>query len=193
LSVPRRPRLDAAGAIHHVIAKGNAGEKIVVDDRDREVLLRRLGRAIQRHRWSCLAYCLLDTHFHLIATTHAANLGSGMRWLLGGYAQAFNYRHGRQGHLFCGRFYSRRMATENHLVAALVYVSLNPVRAGIVDAPEQWKWSSYPATVGRARPPSFLAVDAVLGFIDPHERAAQLAFELGVRDARERDRRQAGV
>jgi putative transposase len=188
VSVPRRPRLDAPGAIQHVIAKGNAGERIVADDRDREVLLSRLGRAVGRYGWSCLAYCVLDTHFHLIVTTHKANLGAGMKWLLGPYAQNFNYRHQREGHLFRGRFYSRRIESPAHLTAALIYVSLNPVRAGVADAPERWPWSSYAAMIGRAPPRSFFDVSAALELIDPDTRAARLTFELAVRDARDRSR-----
>ena len=170
-----------------MIAKGNAGASIVADDRDREVLVARIGEAIDRHGWSCLAYCLLDTHFHLVVATREANLGAGMKWLLAPYAQGFNLRHARQGHLFRGRFYSRRIETENHLIAALVYVSLNPVRAGVVERPESWRWSSYAATIGRNVAPSFVDVRAVLDLIDPHPRTARLAFELAVRETRERD------
>jgi putative transposase len=176
-----------------VIAKGNAGASIVADDRDREVLVARIGEAINRHGWSCLAYCLLDTHFHLVVATREANLGAGMKWLLAPYAQGFNLRHARQGHLFRGRFYSRKIETENHLHAALVYVSLNPVRAGVVERPESWRWSSYAATIGRKVAPSFVDVRAVLDLIDPHPRTARLAFELAVRETRERDGVENGV
>ena len=191
--MPRRPRIDVSGAIQHVIAKGNAGAPIVADDRDREVLVARIGEAVGRHRWLCLAYCLLDTHFHLVVVTQEPNLGRGMRWLLSPYAQGFNLRHGREGHLFRGRFYSKRIETDNHLIAALVYVSLNPVRAGVVERPEQWRWSSYAATVGRDTLPSFVDASSVLDLLDPHPRAARLAFELAVREARERDALPNGV
>jgi putative transposase len=87
-----------------VVARGNAGQVIVLDDRDRRAFFTRLERAVEQHSWSCLAYCLLDTHFHLIVETPKPNLGLGMRWLKSAYAQDFNYRHQRQGHVFGGRF-----------------------------------------------------------------------------------------
>jgi putative transposase len=185
--MPRGPRVEASGALHHVVAKGNAGAAITLTDNDRDLLLDRLGRTITRHRWSCLAYCILDTHLHLVVGTAEPNLGLGMKWLLGPYAQAFNERHERRGHLFCARFYSKRIESDEHLVSTIVYVALNPVRAGMVDEPGHWPWSSYASTVGRARPPSFLDVEASLELVDSRPDVARRAFELGVRGARERD------
>jgi REP element-mobilizing transposase RayT len=181
--MPRKPREDVAGGIHHVVAKGVDDRAIVVDDHDRDVLLDRLGGAVFRHRWSCLAYCLLSTHLHLVVGTARPNLGIGMQWLLGPYAQAFNRKHDRRGHLFGGRYYSTRVQSENHLVAALTYVELNPVRAGLVESPEHWPWSSYAATVGRRRAPDFLDVDAVLDLVDSDHEKARLRFALAVREA----------
>jgi len=82
--VPRRPREEAAGSIHHVVPKGSAGESLVRDNRDREALVKQIDFATQRYRWSCFAYCLLDTHFHLVVATPMVNLGRGMQWLLSG-------------------------------------------------------------------------------------------------------------
>jgi REP-associated tyrosine transposase len=175
------------GGIHHAVAKGNAGSSIVRSNHDRDELIKRLGKTIERHRWSCLAYCLLDTHLHLILGTPLPNLGQGMKSLLGPYAQDFNRRYEREGHLFRGRFYSRRIVTQNHLISAIVYVALNPVRAGVVEKAELWPWSSYGATIGRMPVPRFLDANATLEIVHPHPRAAQLALELGVRDARARD------
>jgi len=110
-----------------------------------------------------------------------------MKWFLGPYAQKFNHRHERDGHLFRGRFYSGRIRSPAHLISALTYVVLNPVRAGIVDRPEQWRWSSYAATVGRRPAPDYLDVSAVLELVDTDPRRAQLAFEVAVQDARSRD------
>ena len=107
-AVARRLREEVSGGTHHAIAKGNAGAAIVADDHDRDVFIRRVGETIKRHEWSCLAYCLLDTHVHLILGTPHPNLGAGMKSLLGPYAQNFNWRHEREGHLFRARFYSRR-------------------------------------------------------------------------------------
>lgn len=169
----RKPRVEAHGATHHVVANGNGGQEIVRDDADRRRFMARLARAVELHRWRCLAYCLLDTHFHLVLETPEPNLGVGMKWLKASYAQDFNNRHGRRGHVFGGRFYSRVIEREAHLLASLVYVFLNPVRAGLVDRPERWVWSSYASTVGLCALPEFLAADAVLELVDPRPEVAR--------------------
>jgi hypothetical protein len=117
--MPRAPRVDAPGAMHHVIAKGSGGEVIVRDDVDRRLLVERLGKTVLRYRWSCLAYCLLDTHFHVVLGTPAANLGLGMQWLLAPYAREFNKRHERQGNVFHTRFYSKQIQSDDHLLPAV--------------------------------------------------------------------------
>jgi putative transposase len=193
VDVPRKPRVDSPGAIHHVIAKGIAGEPIAADEVDREALVKRIGETVQRHRWSCLAYCILDTHFHLIVATPSPNLGVGMQWLLAPYSRSFNRRHERQGNLFHSRFYSARVTSEEHLTAAIVYVVLNPVRAGIVQQPELWNWSSYSATVGLAPAPAFLDTTATLELLGPDPRTARLRFQVAVLETRDRDRGRTGV
>lgn len=167
-----------------MVAKGNAGAKIVTDDVDRSAFVGRLARTVERSGWSCLAYCLLDSHVHLVVGTPRPNLGAGMRSLLGPYAQNFNHRHEREGHLFRGRFYSVRLKSESHLVSALIYVALNPVRAGLVERPERWRWSSYAATIGRLRAPDFLDAHAVLELVDADPAKARLLFEFAVAEAR---------
>ncbi len=192
--VPRSPRDDASGAIQHAIARSSGGNSIVRDEQDRTELLGRIGIAIERHRWSCLAYCLMSTHFHLVVGTPAPNLGVGMQWLLASYARYFNKRHEREGNLFHSRFYSRRIKSEEHLISAMVYVLLNPVRAGVVERPEHWRWSSYAGTVGTECAPHFLDTKAALELIDVHPPSAQRRLELAVYEARVRDHaRAAGV
>lgn len=161
------------------------------DDYDRTSLFDRLERTVVRCRWSCLAYCLLDTHLHLIVRTPDPNLGLGMQRFQAPYAQRFNRRHIREGHLFRGRFYSVRLKTEEHLHAAIVYVVMNPVRAGIVRSPELWRWSSYAATVGREPAPRYLDVASALELIDSDPTAARRKLEAATRDALERDRASA--
>jgi putative transposase len=187
-------REEAPGAIQHAIAKGSGGESIVRDDGDRNELLSRIGVAVQRHRWSCLAYCLMNSHFHLLVGTPVSNLGAGMQWLLSSYARYFNKRHTRDGNLFHSRFYSTRVKSEEHLTSALVYVLLNPVRAGLVDQPDRWRWSSYAATIGTDAAPPFLDRRAALELIDEHPASARRRLALAVREARELDHmRTAGV
>jgi len=186
--VARKLREDVAGSIHHVIAKGNAGAAIVADDHDRALFVSRLGKVTERQGWVCLAYCLLDTHVHLLVCTPRGNLGKGMQSLLGPYAQNFNARHEREGHLFRGRFYSKRIRSQWHLEAALVYILLNPTRAGLTERPEAWPWSSYAGTIGRAPAPDFLDATATLELVGKHPSRARAALQLAVADALALDR-----
>ena len=104
----------------------------------------------------------MDNHYHLIIETVEGNLSIGMRQLNGVYTQAFNRRHGKVGHLFQGRFKAILIQKETHLLEACRYVVLNPVRAGAVEHPERWKWSSYRATEGREKPHPCLTTDWIL-------------------------------
>ena len=109
--------------------------------------------------WKVLAYCLMPNHVHLVVEAEVAELSDAMRRLNGGYAQRFNRVHGYRGHLFQGRFHSRPVLDEGHLPESIRYVVLNPVRAGLCERPEHWRWSSYRASVGLAPTPRFLSHD----------------------------------
>jgi hypothetical protein len=115
----------------------------------------------------------MDNHLHAVVETPEPTLGSGMRWLLGGYARSFNRRHARYGHLFAGRFNAWLVDTEAYVIGVCAYIVLNPVRAKLVLVPEDWAWSSYRATVGLVRPPSFLDLTLVPGALHSDGKRAQ--------------------
>ncbi len=141
------------------------------EDRDRERFLEILGGVAGRYRWRVLAYCLMGNHFHLLVMTLESTLARGMRQLNGVYAQWFNRRHRRVGHLFHGRYKAVSVQTDAHLRRAVRYVVRNPIRAGLSGQPEQWKWTSHHATVGRAEE-KVVAVDALLAcFADDRAEA----------------------
>ena len=154
-------RIAPSDAVVHVIARGNAGGPIVLDDRDRASFLELLATTVERYVLLCHAYCLLDTHYHLLLETPRSNLSLGMRQLNGRYAARFNRRHGRFGHLFQGRFRSILVEKETHLLEVARYIALNPVRAGICAYPDEYAWSSYRATAGLAPRPSFLSCEGI--------------------------------
>jgi putative transposase len=143
LGMPRGPRGEEAGAIHHVFARGNRRETVFIDDNDRATYLAMLRAAVRRYRWLCLSYCLMDNHFHLLLETPTPNLGIGMRHLQGSYAQTFNRRHKQVGHVFQGRYGNERVKSDAQLVATLRYIALNPVEAGLCRDARDWRWSSY--------------------------------------------------
>ena len=154
-------RLEFAGALYHVTARGNARQKIYLDDSDREVFLYRLGLEIEQQGWRLYAYCLMDNHYHLLLETPEPNLVAGMRRFNGVYTQAFNRRHRRVGHLYQGRYKAILVEKDAYLREMCRYVVLNPVRAKAVKRPDQWRWSSYRVTAGSIAAPAWLAAAEV--------------------------------
>jgi len=155
-------RLEFPDAVYHVTSRGNARQAIFLDQDDRESFLGVLSSVVARFNWLCHAYCIMENHYHLLVETREGNLSWGMRQLNGVYTQVFNRRHRRVGHLFQGRYKAILVEKEAHLLELCRYVVLNPVRAGLVKRPEQWRGSSYRTTAGRAKRPVFLEVDWVL-------------------------------
>jgi putative transposase len=126
----------------HVAARGVATRgDIFRDDSDRMTFLDLLWRAARRSRWRCEAYCLMGTHYHLVLGTRRRDLSSGLHWLNWLYARRFNQKHGLFGHLFADRFSARTIESEEYLYDACSYVLLNPVKAGLCQRVEEWRWS----------------------------------------------------
>lgn len=141
-------RIEYPGAVYHVSARGNRQASIFWDDADRRAWLSILALACERFNFSVHAYCQMTNHYHLLVETVDGGLGRGMRHLNGVYSQNINRRHALSGHLFQGRYHAVLVQKDSHLLELARYIILNPVRAGIVDRPEDWRWSSYHATVG---------------------------------------------
>ena len=144
----RKLRLEYAGAIYHVMNRGDRREKIFRGKPDREIFLRTLAEACEKTGWQVHAWCLMSNHFHLVIETPEENLVAGMKWLLGVYTKRFNIRHQECGHLFAGRYKALMVegSGSGYLRTVCDYVHLNPVRAKLVKraAPlESFGWSSY--------------------------------------------------
>ena len=116
-----------------------------------------------RYRWRCLSVCLLTTHWHVIVDTPDDSLARGMQRLVGGYSKRFNERHQRTGYLVRDRYWSRRKDDRASLLEAYRYVARNPVAAGLVERPEDWRWSSYGTTIGASEMFAFVDAQDVLG------------------------------
>ena len=129
----------------------------------RDRLVATLALVVKRYGWICHAYVVMHNHFHLLVETPLPNLSLGMRQLNGRYAQWFNRRHNRSGHVFGGRFGSIAVADDAHFLKAARYVVLNPIRTTRPQNFAGWRWSSYQATAGLASCPPLLTVDGVLG------------------------------
>jgi REP-associated tyrosine transposase len=173
--VPRRPRVDEADS-YHASARSNGNAPLFGNSADRHELLQQLGLVIERYEWRCQAYCLMGTHFHLILYTPRPTLSAGMARLCGRYAQWFNWRHDRSGHVFAHRFSSQHITDEEHLFAAHRYVALNPVTAGYCSRPAGWKWGSYRALAGLEPPADFLDTAGVYDLFSERPDDARHAY-----------------
>jgi REP element-mobilizing transposase RayT len=169
-------RIEFAGAVYHITSRGNARENIFIDREDRRLFLSLLEDVKERYNWLWYGYCLMSNHYHLLIETPDGNLSIGMRHLNGVYTQNFNKRHQRTGHIFQGRFKAILVQKESYLLEVYRYVVLNPVRAGLVSYPEEWKWSSYLATMGMVEKPKFLCSDWILAQLGHDMVTARKAY-----------------
>ena len=127
--MPRKPRVEYAGATYHVMSRGNRQQSVFRTDGDRETFLATLGEACGRTGWKVHAYVLMGNHYHLLLETPEPNLVAGMQWLQGTYTKRFNARHRLWGHLFSGRYKSIPVEpTPDYFLAVADYIHLNPVR-----------------------------------------------------------------
>ena len=169
-------RIEYPGAVYHITTRGNARQDISLIDKDRLKFLEILGQVVDRFNWLCHAYCLMPNHYHLLIETIDPTLSRGMRQLNGVYTQAFNRYHNRVGHIFQGRFKAIVMEKEPYLLELSRYVVSNPVRAHMVRAAKDWRWSSYRATAGLADRPLFLTTDWLLAQFGRSVIQAQNAY-----------------
>jgi len=130
--MPRNARIDAPGALHHIIVRGIERRKIFNDDVDRINFLDRLGKVLSETHTTCFAWALIPNHFHLLLRTDACPLSTVMRRLLTGHAMNFNRRHRRSGQLFQNRYKSILCQEDTYLLELVRYIHLNPIRARLV-------------------------------------------------------------
>ena len=169
-------RIEYDGAVYHVTSRGNERKVIFHDNKDRQMFLEVLSRITKQVNWLCHAYCLMDNHYHLVVETPEGNLSRGMRQLNGVYTQRYNKKYQRAGHLFQGRYKAILVEKESHLLEVCRYVVLNPLRAGLVRKPEQWRWSSYRATAGLDNPHQCLTVEWILSRFGKRAGMAQRRY-----------------
>jgi putative transposase len=148
LAMARFARVVVVDVPHHVTQRGNARQVILSDNADRVAYLELLRHYSELHHLSLLGYCLMSNHVHLITVPRTGEaMAQTLKHTHGRYAAYWNTRNSSSGHVWQGRFYSCPLV-EAHLWKALRYVELNPVRAAMVTAAEQWRWSSAAAHCG---------------------------------------------
>ncbi len=166
-------------------SRGNERREIVCDDEDRRRFVRILGDTVIRARWILHAWVLMSNHYHLLVETPEPTLSKGAKRLNQSYAEAFNERHERVGHLFQGRFKGILVERESHLLELVRYIVLNPVRAHCVRIAGDYEWSNYHATAGLRAAPSWLEIAWTLKQFQPVDiAAAHEAYRRFVADGR---------
>lgn len=160
--------------VYHVVSCGNNRGWIVRDAIDRAAFRMRLNETAIDYGWQVFAWCLMTTHEHVVLRAPEGCISRGMQELNSRHAVATNRRHGRRGHLYENRFFSVEVATDAHFISATAYVNRNPLAAYAVERAEDWRDSSYRATMGLDPAPDWLDVGFVLGmFGRTRERARE--------------------
>ncbi|MCX5785928.1 MAG: transposase [Elusimicrobia bacterium] len=169
--MPRALRIAYPGAVYHIRSRGNDRGDVFGDDDDRRYYLDLLCSVISAFRLKIYAYALMSNHIHLFLKTLLPNISEAMHRLNLDYSIYFNKRHGKTGHLFESRFKSKLVQEDRYFLALLRYIHMNPVKAGIVSAPEEYDWSSHRAYLGDTDRVVSNPKEALLFFSDNLERA----------------------
>ena len=162
----RQLRIEYPGAYYHVTSRGNERKDIFKSQRDREKFLEYLPSATERYGVVIHVYGLIRNHYHLLLETHEGNLSQIMRHINGAYTTYFNIIRKWSGHLFQGIFRAILVEADEYVTELSCYILLNSVQAGIVEKPEQYKWSSYISYTGRSKSPEWLKTGFILGCFD---------------------------
>jgi len=181
--MPRQPRLDAPGALHHIIGRGIERTKIFHTVQDREDFLTRLADLCLDGGLIVYAWSLMSNHFHLLARTGRQSISKSMRKLLTGYVVNFNLRHKRYGHLFQNRYKSIICEDDPYLLELTRYIHLNPLRADIVGDMKglsNYRWTGHSAIMGKVKR-DWQDIDTVLGYFGKRRKAVE-KYEQYVRE-----------
>ncbi|NIQ37089.1 MAG: hypothetical protein GTN81_00640 [Proteobacteria bacterium] len=179
-------RIEYQGAFYHITARGNEKRAIFRENRDYDRFLILLGRMHERYGIQIHAYVLMPNHYHLLMETPQGNLVAIMHDLNTAYTNYFNKKYERVGHLFQGRYRGILVDRDPYLLELSRYIHLNPVRAGIVQSPEKYRWSSYIGYISSKSAQEWLFTDLVLAQVGADLRKAQKAYrgfvERGLRE-----------
>lgn len=145
----RQLRIEFNGAFYHITSRGNLRDDVFFEDRDREKFLEILSKTKERYSYLLHAYALMGNHYHLLIETPKANISQIMQNINTSYTVYVNRKYQRSGHLFQGRFKGIIVDKDEYLVTLSRYIHLNPVRAGIVEKPDDYRWTSYAVHIGK--------------------------------------------
>jgi len=172
----RKPRIHYPGAVYHVILRGNAGQDLFFEDKDRHRFYRLLDDGQQKYGHRIHAFCLMRNHIHLALQVGEISLSRIMQNLGQRYTVWMNRRQGRTGHLFQGRYKAILLDADAYLLELVRYIHLNPVRAGIVKLPDGYAWSSHRVYLGQEKIP-WLTTDWILAQFSEERRLARRRYQ----------------
>lgn len=185
LPMARQLRFEYPGAVYHVMARGDGGKRVFVDDGDAKGFLFRLEQVCQKNGWRVHAWVLMPNHYHLLIETPEPNLTAGMRVLMGTFSQGWNNRRMRRGHVFQGRYKAipvsgDRANDASYLRVVADYIHLNPARGGLAGGKKgklvAYPWSSL-KHYANGRLPPWLEIDRVMnGFKLDHGPRGRRAY-----------------
>jgi putative transposase len=184
----RKPRIHYPGALYHVILRGNAGEPIFFEERDRHRLYLILQYAVERFDCRIHGFCFMTNHIHIVMQAGEIQLSRIMQNISLRYTKWINFTRSRTGHLFQGRYKALLLDAEEYLLELVRYVHLNPVRAGIVALPEEHPWSGHHAYLGTITL-SWLTTDWVLSQFSGNIKKAREGYRSFVSNGLKEKRR----
>ena len=165
----RKPRVHFPGALYHVIARGNKGQRVFRREEDFKLYLKLLREYKEAFGFLLYAFALMPTHVHLLIETSEKPLSGFMQRLLFRYTRNYNIRYQTWGHLFQGRYKTILCEKDSYLLELSAYIHLNPARAGLVQDPLEYRWTSYPSYLGMEKK----------GIVDVEPILAQFSIEKG--------------
>jgi len=175
-------RIEFPNAFYHVTSRGNERKTVFRSTGDRERFLSYLESAYYRYGAIFHVYCLMGNHYHLLLETPRGNLSQILHHINGAYTTYFNIKHRRSGHLFQGRFKAILVERDSYSEELSRYVHLNPVRAGLVKNPSEYRWSSYRYYIGEEREPEWLTTALILGYIGGHRQSTYRKYRQFVQE-----------
>jgi REP element-mobilizing transposase RayT len=171
--MPRQQRVKGEFSTYHVIQRGNERKHIFLNDYDKTRFLQTLAKTRDKYNFLIYAYCLMDNHVHMLMYDNGNDVSKIVKSLNISYANYFNRVYLRTGHLFQDRFKSEIVENDNYLLEASKYIHNNPVKAGMVETPDQFIWSSYNIYIGKTKDTlNIINTDKVLGCISSDRKKA---------------------
>lgn len=177
----RKPRIEFPGAFYHVLARGNNKQDIFRNKQDYRVYIDRLNKYHKRYKFILYAYVLMANHVHLLIETDMIPLSKIMQGLQQSYTSYFHKKYKTVGHLFQGRYKAILCQRDAYVLELVRYIHLNPVRAGIVDTPDDFSWSSHQVYIGRLHQP-FVERDLILKMLSEDELTEERVYSQFIRD-----------